>query len=89
MVWYTMNLEHKKELYSRGFINTTGNHFYKIVGMYTLRVWLHTNGGEAEVVSRLSRESQLFGGARVARLDYWDTLPELDKFFAPYQRVSQ
>ena len=77
------NPELLKELAARGFINTSGCHYQKTVGIYTLRVWVHSQGGQAEVLSRLTRDT--FGGAgRIARLHEFDVIEEVDKFFEPY-----
>lgn len=87
MNYLPMNVELRGDLLNRGFVRESGCHFYKTVGIYTLRVWLHSQGGQAEVLSRLTRDT--FGGAgRIARLPEWDTVEELDNFFAPYQKEA-
>lgn len=84
MNYLPMNEGLRKDLLSRGFSNTSGCHFQKVVGMFTLRVWVHNQGGQAEVTSRVSRDSY----NRVARLPEFDTISEVDQFFKKYQPVA-
>jgi len=80
MNYLPMNEELRKDLLKRGFVNTNGCYFQKVAGMFTLRVWVHNRGGQAEVNSRVSRDSY----SRVARLPEFDTTSEVDTFFAKY-----
>ena len=53
MNYLPMNEGLLKDLLERGFANTNGCYFQKVAGMYTLRVWVHNHGGQAEVTSRV------------------------------------
>ena len=87
MNYLPMNAELRRELLARGFTNTIGCRFEKPsdrrYGRITLYVWLHTNGGQAEVNRRVSggRENH------VSRLDHFSTIEEIDQFFEPYTRA--
>ena len=81
MNYFPMNEGLRRGLLERGFTNTNENRFQKIAGMYTLVVWVHSHGGQAEVTSRISRDSY----NRVALLPEFDTVSELDQFFAKYE----
>src|ERR1035437_1555702 len=74
------NPELVKALLERGFNLTAGCCLTKVVGLYTLKVWVHSNGGQAEVQSRVSTVPF----SRVARLPEFDTIKEIDQFFAKY-----
>lgn len=76
MNYLPMN-ELRNDLLARGFVNTNGCYFHKVSGMYTLRVWVHNRGGQAEVTSRVIY-------SRVARLPKFDVIGEVDKFFEKY-----
>jgi len=66
-------------LRAHGFVNTTG--CYWVRGLFTfLRVWVHTHGGQAEVV-KIVRGNNF---KRLSRTDHVSSIDELEKFFAPY-----
>ena len=75
----SMNEAIVKGLYTRGFVSA-GFYFERSTWPVTLRVWVHSYTGRAEVSH--------WPYSRTARLDVFTTLEQLDTFFAPYLPVE-